>query len=102
RGIVFTGAGDRAFCAGQDLAETAEFDPDGVEAWLANFRAMYEAVLHVDKPVVAAVNGVAAGSGYQFTLLCDVRVAHPGVRMGQPEVKSGIPSITGMYLTERA
>lgn len=102
RGIVFTGAGDRAFCAGQDLAETAQFDPDGVDAWLSNFRSLYEAVLNVDKPVVAAVNGVAAGSGYQFTLLCDIRVAHPGVRMGQPEVSSGIPSITGMYLTERA
>lgn len=102
RGIVFTGAGDRAFCAGQDLAETAQFDPESVDAWLANFRSLYESVLNVDKPVVAAINGVAAGSGYQFTLLCDVRVAHPGVQMGQPEVQSGIPSITGMYLTERA
>lgn len=101
-GVVVTGAGERAFCAGQDLNETAEFDPNGVDAWLANFRALYETVLGVDKPVVAAVNGVAAGSGYQFTLLCDVRVVHPGVRMGQPEVTSGIPSITGMYLTERA
>lgn len=100
--IVLTGSGDRAFCAGQDLAETAELGPDDVDGWLANFRGLYEAVLGVDKPVVAAVNGVAAGSGYQFTLLADVRVAHPGVRMGQPEVKSGIPSITGMYLTERA
>jgi enoyl-CoA hydratase/carnithine racemase len=102
RGIVFTGAGEKAFCAGQDLAETAEFDPEGIDRWLENFRALYEAVLHVDKPVVAAINGIAAGSGYQFTLLCDVRVAHPGVRMGQTEVSSGIPSITGMYLTERA
>lgn len=102
RGIVFTGAGERAFCAGQDLAETAEFSPEDVQRWLDNFRALYEAVLHVDKPVVAAINGVAAGSGYQFTLLCDVRVAHPGVTMGQTEVSSGIPSITGMYLTERA
>ena len=46
--------------------------------------------------------GVAAGSGYQVSLLCDVRVIHSGVTMGQPEVSSGIPSITGMYLTERA
>lgn len=102
RGIVFTGAGEQAFCAGQDLAETAEFDPEDIEGWLANFRALYESVLDVDKPVVAAINGVAAGSGYQFTLLCDVRVAHPEVKMGQTEVSSGIPSITGMFLTERA
>lgn len=102
RGIVVTGAGDRAFCAGQDLAETAALGPDDIGAWLENFRELYEAVLGVGKPVVVAMNGVTAGSGYQFTLLTDVRVAHPGVRMGQPEVKSGIPSITGMYLTERA
>lgn len=102
RGIVVTGTGERAFCAGQDLAETAEFSADDVGGWLKSFRSLYETVLGVDKPVVAAVNGVAAGSGYQLTLLCDVRVAHPGVRMGQPEVTSGIPSVTGMYLTERA
>lgn len=100
--IVLTGTGDRAFCAGQDLNETATLDADSTEQWLANFRALYEAVLGVNKPVVAALNGVAAGSGYQVALLCDVRVAHPGVRMGQPEVSSGIPSITGMYLSERA
>lgn len=102
RGVVLTGAGDRAFCAGQDLGETAEFGPEQVDAWLSNFQTLYEAILAVDKPVVAALNGVAAGSGYQAALLCDVRVAHPAVRMGQPEVTSGIPSITGMYLSERA
>lgn len=101
-GIVITGAGERAFCAGQDLHETAQFSPDQVDGWLATFQGLYEGLLSVDKPVVAALNGVAAGSGYQVALLCDVRVAHPGVRMGQPEVSSGIPSITGMYLTERA
>lgn len=102
RAIVLTGTGERAFCAGQDLAETAQFDPETTEDWLENFRAFYEAVLGVDKPVVAALNGVTAGSGYQVALLCDVRVAHASVRMGQPEVSSGIPSITGMYLSERA
>ncbi|MCG5213634.1 enoyl-CoA hydratase/isomerase family protein [Streptosporangium sp. KLBMP 9127] len=102
RAVVITGAGDRAFCAGQDLAETAEFGPENVDTWLDNFRSLYRAILEIDKPVVAALNGVAAGSGYQLSMLCDVRVAHPGVRMGQTEVSSGIPSVTGMYLTMRA
>jgi enoyl-CoA hydratase/carnithine racemase len=101
-GVVLTGAGDRAFCAGQDLAETAAFSPPDVDRWLSSLRRLYGAVLSFDKPVVAAVNGVAAGSGYQVSLLCDVRVIHPGVTMGQTEVSSGIPSITGLYLTERA
>jgi enoyl-CoA hydratase/carnithine racemase len=101
-GVVLTGAGDRAFCAGQDLSETAAFAASDVDGWLTSLRRLYAAVLDLDKPTVAAINGVAAGSGYQVSLLCDVRVIHPGVRMGQPEVSSGVPSITGMYLTERA
>jgi enoyl-CoA hydratase/carnithine racemase len=102
RAIVLTGAGERAFCAGQDLGEAARFSPEVIDDWLGSFRALYEAVLGSRQPVIAALNGVTAGSAYQLALLCDVRVAHPGVRMGQPEVSSGIPSVTGMYLTERA
>ncbi|MEN5072952.1 enoyl-CoA hydratase/isomerase family protein [Isoptericola cucumis] len=99
RSVVLTGAGDRAFCSGQDLKELAGFGVDDVATWLDTFQDVYETILSCPKPVVAALNGVAAGSGYQLSLLCDLRVAHEGVRMGQPEVKSGIPSITGMYLT---
>jgi enoyl-CoA hydratase/carnithine racemase len=98
-GIVITGEGERAFCAGQDLKEVATFTEDHVEEWLETFRLVYDAVLSTSKPVIAALNGVTAGSGYQLALLCDLRIAHDGVRIGQPEVRSGIPSITGMYLT---
>ncbi len=98
-GIVITGAGERAFCAGQDLKEVSAFTEDDVEEWLATFQRVYDAVLSNSKPVIAALNGVTAGSGYQLALLCDLRIAHEGVRIGQPEVRSGIPSITGMYLT---
>lgn len=99
KAIVITGEGDRAFCAGQDLNEVAGFTVDSVEGWLDGFADLYDALLSTSKPIVAALNGVAAGSGYQLALVCDLRVAHPGVKIGQPEVKSGIPSITGMYLT---
>ncbi|PSK99893.1 enoyl-CoA hydratase/carnithine racemase [Murinocardiopsis flavida] len=99
RAVVITGAG-RAFCAGQDLAETASFDPDdhaAAEGWIDDFATLYRAIRGLDKPTVAAVNGVAAGSGFQFSLLADLRIGHDGVRMGQPEVRSGIPSITGIW-----
>jgi enoyl-CoA hydratase/carnithine racemase len=100
RGVVVTGAGD-AFSSGQDLAEVAQFATADVEPWLERFRTMYHAALLCPKPVVAAINGVAAGSAYQFALTCDVRVSHAQARIGQPEVRSGIPSITGLYLTEK-
>ncbi|MCG5216123.1 enoyl-CoA hydratase/isomerase family protein [Streptosporangium sp. KLBMP 9127] len=99
RAVVLTGAG-RAFCAGQDLSETATIDPDdhaASDAWIDGFDRLYRAVLDLDKPTVAALNGVAAGSGFQYALLADLRIGHAGTRMGQPEVLSGIPSITGIW-----
>lgn len=98
RAVVVTGAGERAFCAGQDLNEAAGFDPERAEAWIDEFRTLYRAVRSIELPVVGAINGVAAGSAFQFALLTDVRVGHPGVRMGQPEINSGIASITGPWI----
>lgn len=97
--VVLTGAG-RAFCAGQDLGETTEIAPDdhaAAEAWIDSFDTLYRAVRDIDKPTVAAVNGVVAGSGFQYALLPDLRIGHADVRMGQPELLSGIPSITGIW-----
>jgi enoyl-CoA hydratase/carnithine racemase len=100
KAVVITGAGERAFCAGQDLNETAKFDADNVVPWLDSFKSLFDVILSAPKPVVAALNGVAAGSGYQLAMVCDYRIAHDGVRIGQPEVNSGIPSITGHFLTQ--
>jgi len=95
RGIVLTGSGSRAFCAGVDLAEAQALTEAQVEDWFGTTCAVYRQVLAVDKPVVAALNGVAAGAGFQIALVADMRVAHGAVRMGQPEVNAGIPSIMG-------
>jgi enoyl-CoA hydratase/carnithine racemase len=99
--VVLTGAGDQAFCSGQHLAETSRMTGADVGGWLDGLRAVYGAVLGFEKPTVAAINGVAAGSGYQLALLCDLRITHTQARIGQPEVNSGIPSITGAYLTRQ-
>jgi len=98
RAVVLTGAGDRAFGAGQDLSEARTFDADRAEAWVGEWDRLYDRMLSMSKPIVAAVNGVAAGSAFQVALLCDLRVGHPGVRMGQPEINSGIPSTTGPWI----
>lgn len=99
RAIVVTGAGQKAFCAGQDLAETKEFiDGQNVPRLISQLQSLYDVVRSLDIPVVCALNGVAAGSGFQFSLLCDVVVAHADVRVGQPEVNSGLPSIFGPWL----
>lgn len=98
RAIVLTGAGDRAFCAGQDLNETKTFDAARAKSWIDEWRRMYGAIRSLDKPLVAALNGVAAGSAFQVALLTDVRIAHSAVRMGQPEINSGIASTLGPWL----
>ncbi|KWV49468.1 hypothetical protein AS156_15970 [Bradyrhizobium macuxiense] len=95
--LIITGAGPNAFCAGADLGETNS-DSDAVSAGLERFIACYDAVRSFSKPLVAAVNGVAAGSGFQLIQFCDYVVAHPGVRMGQTEVNSGLPSVFGTWL----
>ncbi len=96
--IVLTGAGDRAFGAGQDLRETRTFDAARAGEWMQEWKTLYGVIRELRKPIVAALNGVAAGSAFQVALLCDLRVAHAGVRMGQPEINSGIPSVTGPWL----
>ncbi|MFI4987510.1 MAG: enoyl-CoA hydratase/isomerase family protein [Alphaproteobacteria bacterium] len=98
RAIILTGAGERAFSAGQDLNETVSFDPDRAEQWIREWERLYGVIRGLSKPLIAALNGVAAGSAFQVALLCDFRIGHPEVRMGQPEINSGIASTTGPWI----
>ncbi|QPC44562.1 enoyl-CoA hydratase/isomerase family protein [Kaustia mangrovi] len=98
KAVILTGAGDRAFGAGQDLNETKTFDADRAELWIGEWEKLYTRIRSLSKPIVAALNGVAAGSAFQVALLCDLRVGHSGVTMGQPEINSGIASSTGPWI----
>jgi len=97
RGIVLTGAGERAFCAGVDLVEARGVQVHEIEDWFGDVCNVYRQILLSEKPVIAALNGVATGGGFQIALVSDLRVAHPGTRVGQPEVNAGIPSVMGSY-----
>lgn len=98
RAVVIAGGGDRAFCSGQDLAETMQYTIADIDDWLTRQHAMYQALRDLDKPCIAAWNGVAAGAGYQIGLCADLRVSFPEVKLGQPEIKAGLASIVGSYL----
>lgn len=98
RAIVLTGTGERAFCAGQDLREARSFDADRAESWIGEWETLYDTIRSLPKPLVVALNGLAAGSAFQVALLADFRIGHAGVRMGQPEINSGIASITGPWI----
>jgi len=98
RAVIVTGAGNKAFCSGQDLTETSRYGIEDVEPWLMANHAMYRAVRALDKPAIAAFNGVTAGAGFQIGLCCDMRIGFPEMRIGQPEIKAGLASIVGSQL----
>lgn len=98
RAIVLTGAGDRAFGAGQDLNQTMSFDAARAEVWIGEWKRLYNQLKGLSKPIIAALNGTAVGSAFQVALLCDMRIAHSAVRMGQPEINAGLPSSTGPWI----
>ena len=95
--LIMTGTG-RAFSAGQDLAEAHGFDANRAVEWIGEWERYYNALRSLSKPLIMALNGTAAGSAFQVALLGDIRVAHPSVRMGQPEINSGIASTTGPWI----
>lgn len=98
-GIILTGAGERAFCAGQDLNEAKNFEGgDTAEDWIEEWRDLYNIIRRCEKPFVVALNGIAAGSAFQVSLLGDFRIGHAKSRMGQPEINSGIASVTGFWI----
>ncbi|MSO75987.1 MAG: enoyl-CoA hydratase/isomerase family protein [Alphaproteobacteria bacterium] len=96
--VVITGAGERAFSAGQDIAVSLRLRADTVGDWFRGMRRFYQAIREMDKPVVAALNGLAAGAGFQVALHGDMRIAHAGVSLSQPEVDAGLPSILGSMI----
>lgn len=90
RGVLLTGAGQKAFVAGADISELAEQGPvDGRARSLAGQLA-FRRLEQCGKPVVAAVNGFALGGGCELAMACHLRVASETARFGQPEVKLGI------------
>lgn len=89
RVIVITGAGDKAFIAGADIAEFAERTPVEQRAVMAE-RRIFDEVAEYPKPVIAMINGFALGGGCELALACDMRIAARSARFGQPEIRLGI------------
>jgi enoyl-CoA hydratase len=99
RALIITGAGDRAFVAGADIAAMVEM---GVGEGLEFTRLGHEAMSTIEDlpiPVIAAVNGFALGGGLELALACDLIVASDKARFGQPEINLGI--IPGFGGTQR-
>src|SRR3954462_11439186 len=97
--VVLTGAGDRAFIAGADIAELATKTPLEARAYGELGQDVAHRLETMRKPTIAAVNGYALGGGCEMALACDIRLASSNARFGQPEITLGL--IPGWGGTQR-
>lgn len=90
RGVILTGAGDRAFIAGADISELAHVDAYDAEESSRFGQGVLDLIENLGKPVIAAINGFALGGGCETAMACTIRIAAEHARFGQPEVKLGL------------
>src|SRR6202023_2665652 len=90
RGVILTGAGDKAFIAGADISELAHATAIDAEESSRFGQKVLELIENLGKPVIAAVNGFALGGGCELAMACTIRLASETAKFGQPEVKIGI------------
>jgi enoyl-CoA hydratase len=89
-GVILTGSGQKAFAAGADIAEFANFNVEEGTRMSAEGHAVLNAIENCPKPVIAAINGFALGGGNELAMACHIRIAGQGAKFGQPEVNLGI------------
>ncbi len=97
RCVIITGAGERAFCAGADIKERAANRPPRAE-YYARQKATHDLTRLIEdfeRPVIAAINGVALGGGMEIALCADIRIASDHAKLGLPEVKLGVLPAAG-------
>jgi enoyl-CoA hydratase len=90
RGIVITGAGNNAFCAGADLKMMQDLGPQDADKIAKVGQDAFNAIENSPKPVLVAINGLALGGGCELSMACDLRFASDRARFGQTEVTLGL------------
>jgi enoyl-CoA hydratase/carnithine racemase len=99
RVVIITGAGEKAFCAGADLKERATLNELEVKEFIFTIRNLFTSIEYLNKPVIAAVNGIALGGGTELALASDIRIAAMNASMGLTETRLAI--IPGAGGTQR-
>jgi enoyl-CoA hydratase len=98
--VIMTGSGDKAFVAGADIKEFADFSgPEGSDLAKAGHITVFNVIEEFSKPVIAAINGFALGGGLELAMAAHVRIASDNARMGLPETSLGV--IPGYGGTQR-
>jgi len=99
--VIYTGAGDRAFCVGLDLKEAAELVSQGSRITVPSQRRRGKPTIEHEKPTIAAINGLTYGGGLELALRCDVRICSENAVFALAEVKRGLCPPTGSFTLPR-
>jgi enoyl-CoA hydratase len=99
KGVIVTGAGEKAFVAGADISEIAALNEVNARKFAENGQEVFALIENCHKPVIAAVNGFALGGGCELAMACHLRIATSKAKFGQPEVNLGV--IPGYGGTQR-
>ena len=91
--LIVTGEG-RAFSTGADLKESKDRSPEDYRDYLTHLQEVSRVIIRFEKPIIAAINGYALGSGYELALACDIRIVAEEAKIGSPEARVS-SSITG-------
>jgi enoyl-CoA hydratase len=101
--VIVTGAGDKSFVAGADIAEMQHMDPATAYALSTRAHRVFDKLENLPQPTIAAVNGFALGGGTEVVLSCDIRIASDRAKFAAPEVSLGItPGFGGTQRLPRA
>ena len=100
KAIIITGSGEKAFVAGADISEFADYNvTQGSKLAAQGQRLLFDYIEHLSTPVIAAINGFALGGGLELAMSCHFRIASTNAKMGLPEVSLGV--IPGYGGTQR-
>ena len=99
RAVVLTGAGEKAFVAGADIAEMSRYTPVQAQGFSRTGQRLMSSIERLGKPVIARVQGFALGGGMELAMACHLRVASEKAKFGQPEINLGL--IPGFGGTQR-
>lgn len=88
--LILTGAGEKSFVAGSDISALANFTPEQAKEYSLVGNKVLSKMQNYPKPIIAAVNGFALGSGCEIALACHIRIAADNAKFGQPEVNLGL------------
>ncbi len=91
RCLVLTGGGVKSFVAGADIADLAAYSPEAARHHIEVGHRLFSAIEDLPQPTIAAINGYCLGGGLEIAMACDIRLASANARLGQPEVKIGMP-----------